>query len=42
MIHGEWDFTLNAVFHSVTAGVLTAKGDGKTLNGHFKVSFKWK
>lgn len=34
MIHDGWDFSLSAVLHSVTVVVVTATGDGQTLNNH--------
>lgn len=40
VIHDDWDFTLSAVLHSVTVVVVTATGDGQTLNVHVEASFR--
>lgn len=40
MIHDDRDFTLSAVLHSVTVVVVTATGEGQTLNVHAETYFR--
>lgn len=40
MIRDDWNFTLSAVLHSVTVAVVTATGDGQTVNVHVEACFR--